>query len=141
MAAAEVLPDFLPTSEPPRGRLHKAECQGCSYIVRVSAKWLDSVGPPVCPCGAGTMLDCRQRELLPAEAMGDPALIGLPRKYVRLRKSNYCHACQRFHDRGDYMALYVGGISGEVRSRYYCASGCDGNVQREHPGGLPPERR
>lgn len=30
-------------------RLLKAEC-GCGYTVRVTAKWIEEVGPPICPC-------------------------------------------------------------------------------------------
>lgn len=31
-------------------RMHKVECGGCGYTARVSTKWLDDVGPPICPC-------------------------------------------------------------------------------------------
>jgi hypothetical protein len=30
-------------------RLLKCECAACGYIARVSAKWIDEVGPPICP--------------------------------------------------------------------------------------------
>jgi hypothetical protein len=30
-------------------RLLKAECDGCGYNVRVTRKWLDEVGAPICP--------------------------------------------------------------------------------------------
>lgn len=30
-------------------RLKKCECPACGYIARVTAKWVDSKGPPVCP--------------------------------------------------------------------------------------------
>ena len=30
-------------------RLLKCECPDCGYLARVSAKWIDDVGPPVCP--------------------------------------------------------------------------------------------
>lgn len=30
-------------------RLVKVSCTGCGYVVRVSRKWLDQVGPPLCP--------------------------------------------------------------------------------------------
>jgi hypothetical protein len=30
-------------------RLNKAECPTCGYTCRVTKKWLDSVGPPICP--------------------------------------------------------------------------------------------
>lgn len=31
-------------------RLVKAECGDCGYTVRVTRKWLDEVGAPICPC-------------------------------------------------------------------------------------------
>jgi hypothetical protein len=37
-------------------RLIKCECTECGYIARTSAKWLDELGAPLCPCGAGAML-------------------------------------------------------------------------------------
>jgi len=30
-------------------RLIKCECQSCGYIARVSSKWLDTIGAPLCP--------------------------------------------------------------------------------------------
>lgn len=36
----------------------KCYCGGCGYICRASARWLDT-GAPICPCGAGPMVDCR----------------------------------------------------------------------------------
>ncbi len=32
-------------------RLKKAECPTHGYVVRVTRKWLDDMGPPLCPCG------------------------------------------------------------------------------------------
>lgn len=39
------------SSAPKKGgtRLLKCECPGCGYIARVTNKWIDEVGPPVCP--------------------------------------------------------------------------------------------
>jgi hypothetical protein len=31
-------------------RLGKVECPSCGYVCRVTRKWLDDVGPPICPC-------------------------------------------------------------------------------------------
>lgn len=36
-------------------RLNKAECSECGYTVRVTAKWLDSIGAPMCPCNGEVM--------------------------------------------------------------------------------------
>jgi hypothetical protein len=30
-------------------RLIKCECPECGYIARVTAKWLDEAGAPICP--------------------------------------------------------------------------------------------
>ncbi len=30
-------------------RLIKCECEACGYIARVTEKWINSVGTPVCP--------------------------------------------------------------------------------------------
>jgi len=30
--------------------LLKVECASCGYVARVTAKWLDGVGAPICPC-------------------------------------------------------------------------------------------
>jgi hypothetical protein len=36
-------------------RLLKVECE-CGYIARVTAKWLESVGAPICPCDGETQM-------------------------------------------------------------------------------------
>lgn len=36
-------------------RLLKCWCRDCGYIARVTAKWIDDVGTPECPCGNGPM--------------------------------------------------------------------------------------
>lgn len=30
-------------------RLLKCECEQCGYVARVTSKWVDDVGPPICP--------------------------------------------------------------------------------------------
>jgi hypothetical protein len=38
------------TDTPKQGtRMHKCACRVCGYIARVSQKWLDLSGPPICP--------------------------------------------------------------------------------------------
>ena len=39
-------------------RLLKVECQDCGYIARVTAKWLDDLGAPICPCNHEPMAIC-----------------------------------------------------------------------------------
>src|SRR5271165_2772425 len=45
--------DNRPADQPKkqRTRLLKAECggEGCGYTVRITAKWVDDIGPPLCP--------------------------------------------------------------------------------------------
>jgi hypothetical protein len=45
--------DNRPADQPKkqRARLLKAECSGpgCGYTVRITAKWVDDLGPPHCP--------------------------------------------------------------------------------------------
>lgn len=36
-------------------RLNKAECSTCGYTCRVTAKWIDSIGAPLCPCNGRVM--------------------------------------------------------------------------------------
>ena len=36
-------------------RLIKCKCSECGYIVRTTSKWLDSYGPPLCPCNSWAM--------------------------------------------------------------------------------------
>ena len=35
--------------KPQSGRLIKVSCPECGYIARVSRKWLEELGPPICP--------------------------------------------------------------------------------------------
>lgn len=35
--------------KPQKNRQRKVECYTCGYIARVSKKWIDEVGPPMCP--------------------------------------------------------------------------------------------
>jgi hypothetical protein len=44
------------TDSPKQGtRLLKCECPACGYIARVSQKWLQTSGPPICPTDNITM--------------------------------------------------------------------------------------
>jgi hypothetical protein len=36
----------------PATRLKERECLDCGYIVRVTSKWLDLSGAPLCPCNS-----------------------------------------------------------------------------------------
>lgn len=38
-------------------RLVKVECRSCGYIARVTRKWLDNAGAPLCPCNERPMLE------------------------------------------------------------------------------------
>lgn len=41
--------------KPQKARLLKAECEACGYTVRVTRKWLDEAGAPLCPCNREPM--------------------------------------------------------------------------------------
>lgn len=36
-------------------RLRKCQCDECGYVVRTTAKWIDEVGAPLCPCNSEPM--------------------------------------------------------------------------------------
>lgn len=36
-------------------RLGKVECRACGYVARVTRKWLDEAGAPICPCSGEQM--------------------------------------------------------------------------------------
>ena len=41
--------------KPQVGRLLKAQCGACGYTVRVTRRWLDVGGAPLCPCNEEAM--------------------------------------------------------------------------------------
>ena|ERR1035438_9605122 len=41
--------------KPQSTRLLKAECGECGYTVRVTKKWLEAKGAPICPCNMKAM--------------------------------------------------------------------------------------
>jgi hypothetical protein len=43
------LMDAPPGYKPQSTRLIKCECAACGYVARVSRKWIDDPGPPICP--------------------------------------------------------------------------------------------
>lgn len=38
-----------------KSRLLRVSCRSCGYVCRVTRKWLDDVGPPLCPCNGSAM--------------------------------------------------------------------------------------
>ncbi len=36
----------------------KVECTTCEYVARVTKKWLESTGAPLCPCNSQAMTIC-----------------------------------------------------------------------------------
>jgi hypothetical protein len=60
------------TDMPKHGtRMHKCVCSTCGYIARVSRKWLEPAGPPICPRDKVLMTnDWRRRR--PNETKADP---------------------------------------------------------------------
>lgn len=42
-------------NKPQTTRMKKCECESCGYVARTVKKWLDAVGPPLCPCNSKVM--------------------------------------------------------------------------------------
>jgi peptide subunit release factor 1 (eRF1) len=40
-----------------RGRLLKVECPECGYVARVTRKWLEEAGAPICPTDEVEMIE------------------------------------------------------------------------------------
>lgn len=51
---AQLNPNYRPTKKQTT-RLVKAECGDCGYNVRVTRKWLEEAGAPLCPCNKHAM--------------------------------------------------------------------------------------
>lgn len=51
---AQLNPLMRPTKKQTT-RLVKAECKSCGYNIRVTRKWLDEAGAPLCPCNKKAM--------------------------------------------------------------------------------------
>jgi hypothetical protein len=43
-------------NKPQTTRMKKCECKACGYVARTVKKWLESVGPPLCPCNKEVMV-------------------------------------------------------------------------------------
>ena len=52
---AKMTPGDYHTAPKQKTALIKCECEACGYLARVTAKWLDSVGAPICPCNGEPM--------------------------------------------------------------------------------------
>ncbi len=144
MSASDVcgLPLELPRRQTV-SRLHKAECRECGCVVRITAKWLDSIGPPLCPCSGKPMRDCRP---IPEPDEAEKAVAQREKHtpikdvWVRIRKSQYCGDCQRFHEPKSWMHFSLAHIEGRLRSDYFCTDrycNPDSNIQRDRPNHMP----
>lgn len=47
---------------PQPARLLKVFCAACGYTVRVTKRWIDKSGTPICPCGHGAMVEAVKAE-------------------------------------------------------------------------------
>ncbi len=112
-----------------RTRMLKACCGDCAYTVRVTRKWLDEAGAPLCPdrrCrGYGRELECAEyMELL--EAAGDLAETDAAHSPIRetwiqgIRSVQECARCtsELFH--GEPALKKVFRVGGEFFSTYTC---------------------
>jgi hypothetical protein len=58
--------------KPQSTRLLKAECGECGYTVRVTKKWLEAKGAPICPCNMKPMVaDMPDEEQDPEDGEGE----------------------------------------------------------------------
>ena len=61
--------------------------------------------------------------------------------YRKLRGSQYCLACSRFHDEGSVMHYSVAMVNGSFQHGYFCtAMDCTNYISEDKPGGVPHSR-
>ncbi len=115
----------------------KAECSACGYIVRTTAKWLDSLGAPLCPCNGEPMGDCREGlGALSAPDDRGPGAFRTSWRVLPRGRSERCWLCDQFHDSGALMVLEQGSVRGRIETRHYCAEACGETV--DYSGDVPP---
>lgn len=39
-------------------RMLKVQCEHCGYVARVTSKWIEAKGPPLCPCRPASSMRC-----------------------------------------------------------------------------------
>ncbi len=123
---------------PQVGRLHKAKCPACGYIIRTARKWLDTAGAPLCPCNGEPMLDCREgMDELVAEPL---AVKPLGDRYVMIRRPRYCSDCGRFHDIGAVMQHSVASVRGQIQRGHFCVD-CTQDIEHDPIPCRPPGTR
>jgi len=62
------------TDTPKQGtRMLKCECSTCSYTVRITRKWLDLAGPPICPTDKIKLISARPKDERSTRTVQTPA--------------------------------------------------------------------
>jgi len=110
-----------------RTRMLKAVCGDCAYAVRLSRKWLEEAGPPLCPCnGHGPMEvpDAAGWDQEGWEARQSAVLVDLNvsrtlrDRWVYTRALHDCAHCREEIQTGDYARHNVYTVGSEFFSEY-----------------------
>ena len=118
-------------------RMVKCQCGDCAYTVRTTRKWLDELGPPLCPCNSEPMevpddaawdQSHWERGQRAALAATDTARGRTLRdEFVYTRTDHRCEGCRGEIQSGDYARHHTYSLAGELRSEYrhFDCSGLD----------------
>ena len=112
----------------PGSRLLKVQCGYCAYTCRITRKWLDELGPPLCPCNSQPME--MPPELEDAAAVAMPTYRVLREKEVQIRSIQFCADCREEYAHGEHMRYRVVATSeGELLRTYHCWNCDSGNIR------------
>jgi hypothetical protein len=119
-------------ANPARTRLLKAICGDCAYTVRVTRRWLDELGAPLCPCNREP-LECAEWEAIKeqrTEQMADYARSISVGSRVLSEKSRIArtrHTCSRCKweciEIGHEYSIRTMRVGGEIVTEKTC-KGC-----------------
>ncbi len=121
-----------------RTRMLKAICGDCAYTVRVTRRWLDEAGPPICPCdGHGSMevpdAASWDQEAWEAAQCSNVVDIDTARtlrdRMVYTRALHDCVHCREEIQRGDYARHRVYTVGAEFYNEYQHFTCAGGNSQ------------
>ncbi len=116
-------------------RMVKAICGECAYTVRTTRRWLEELGPPLCPCNSGPMevpdfaawdqesWQRRQRaEAIAGEFAHSHTLKDKRISTRSVQECANCHATIHYGEPAQYKAYTV---AGEFYSEYRCQNCAD----------------
>lgn len=117
-----------------RSRLLKAICGDCAYTVRLTRKWLNEAGPPLCPIGHGALevpdarawdqSDWQERQIMAATKASPIRTIR--DKWVTTRTVHTCAECREEIQSGDHAHHHVYSVAAELFNEYRHLN-CAGN--------------